>query len=89
MDFIALIITVPTLVIGINLISCILFKRIFVFGHHLKINKNMSIAELKMQVNKPFIFGNWYRKGEANYARAVFSNTLLFAALFLITAILT
>ncbi|RBW46476.1 hypothetical protein DS885_08115 [Psychromonas sp. B3M02] len=89
MDFITLILVVPILVIGLNLIFCILFKRIFVFGHHHKLNRNMSISELKMKVNKPFIFGNWYRKGEAKYASAVFANSLLFAALLFATAILT
>jgi len=89
MDFITIVLMLPMLVIGLNLISCILFKRIFVFGHHQKFNKNMSISELKMKVNKPFIFGNWYRKGEASYASAVFANTLLFAALLFIAAVIT
>jgi hypothetical protein len=66
------------LLLNLNLIIAVLSKRIFLFGRNYKINKNMSIFQLKMEYGKSYSLGHWFQKGESGYTTAVIGNIVIY-----------
>ncbi|WP_137297825.1 hypothetical protein [Psychromonas sp. SP041] len=69
------------LLLNVNLLMLVLVKRVFLFGQHVKKNENMSIFQLKMQCNRSFSLGNWYRKGEKGYTTAIVCNLAMYGGI--------
>jgi len=78
-----LILIVFIILFCINLISAVRDGNVFLPGYRLKTNKNMSVFELKQELNKQFSLGSWCKEGEPGFLTGViFSVTALFVLVF-------
>jgi len=64
--------------LNLNLIIAVLAKRIFLFGSHIKTNKNMTTFQLRMKYGKSYSLGHWYQQGEKGYTGAVIGNVIIY-----------
>ena len=66
------------LLLNLNLIIAVLAKRIFLFGHRYKTNKNMTTFQLNMEYGKSYSLGHWFHKGESGFTTAVIGNIVIY-----------
>ena len=68
-----------------NLYCSVQHNKIFMIGFHYKTNKDMSVFQIKQEMNKSFSLGHWYHEHESSFKSGVVINVIcLFVSIWLL-----